>query len=60
MLTKPVVSTTFKWVSKEVAGSADSTIYILAEKELRNEVCYKHIYSYFRTAVEGSKMHDML
>ena len=41
-LTKPVVSTTFKWTSKEVAGRADSTIYILAEKELRNEVCNKH------------------
>ena len=26
-LTKPVVSTTFKWTSKEVAGRADSTIY---------------------------------
>lgn len=37
-LTKPVVSASFKWTSKEVAGRADSTIYILAGKELKNEV----------------------
>lgn len=34
-LTKPALSTTFKWSPKEVAGRADSTIYILAEKELK-------------------------
>ena len=38
----------------EVAGRADSTIYILAKKELRNEVCNKlHTAIYYETAVEG-------
>ena len=37
-LTKPALSFSFKWTPKEVAGKADSTIYILAGKELKNEV----------------------
>ena len=41
-LTKPVVSATFKWTPKEVAGKVDSTIYILAGKELKNEVLHEH------------------
>ena len=41
-LTKPVVSATFKWTPKEVAGKADSTIYILAGKELKNEVLHEY------------------
>ena len=41
-LTKPVVSATFKWTSKEVTGKADSTIYIIAGKELKNEVLHEY------------------
>ena len=37
-LTKPVLSSNFKWTPKQVAGKADSIIYILAEKDLKNEV----------------------
>ena len=37
-LTKPVLSSYFKWTPKQVAGKADSTTYILAEKDLKNEV----------------------
>ena len=37
-LTKPALSSSFKWTPREVAGRADSTIYILAGKELKNEV----------------------
>ena len=37
-LTKRALSSSFKWAPKEVAGRADSTIYILAGKQLKNEV----------------------
>ena len=37
-LTKPALSSSFKWTPKEVAGRADSKVYILAGKELKNEV----------------------
>ena len=37
-LTKPVLSSNFKWTPKQVAGKADSIIYILAERDLKNEV----------------------
>lgn len=32
-LTKPVLSTSYKWTAKEVKGRADYTVYILAEKQ---------------------------
>ena len=38
-LTRASVSATYKWKSKDVAGKAESTIYILAQKELKDEVC---------------------
>ena len=34
----PVVSNSYKWTPKEVAGHADKTIYILLDNELRDEV----------------------
>jgi len=37
-LTKPVLSTNYKWTAKEVAGRADSTVYILAEKAMNSGV----------------------
>jgi len=37
-LTKPVQSTSYKWTAKEVAGRADSTVYILAEKAMNSGV----------------------
>ena len=37
-LMKPSLSSSFKWTPKEVAGRADSCVYILAEKKLKNEV----------------------
>lgn len=37
-LTIPSLSSSYKWTPKEVAGRADSFIYILAEKDLKNEV----------------------
>ena len=36
--TKPVLLSDFKWTPKQVAGKADSTIYTLPEKDLKNEV----------------------
>ena len=38
-LTIPAQSSSFKWTPKEVAGRADSWVYILAMKPLKNEVC---------------------
>ena len=37
-LTVPSLSSSFKWTPKEVAGRVDSSIYILSEKKLKNEV----------------------
>ncbi len=37
-LTVPSLSYSFKWTPKEVAGRADSSVYILAGKNLKNEV----------------------
>ena len=38
-LTIPSLSSSYKWTPKEVAGKAGSTIYILAEKVLKVQVC---------------------
>ncbi len=37
-LTVPSLSSSFKWTPKEVAGRADSSVYILAGKNLKDEV----------------------
>ena len=34
----PSLSGTYKWTQREVAGRADTCIYILVEKDLKNEV----------------------
>ena len=43
----PALSSSFKWTPKEVAGRADSTIYIMCKKKLKNEVhnvhCTPHV-----------------
>lgn len=39
----PSPSSSYKWTPKEVAGRADSSIYILAENKLNNEVCEIHL-----------------
>ena len=35
----PRVSASYKWTPREVAGRADRPIYILLEKDLKDEVC---------------------
>ena len=37
-LAVPYLSSCYMWTPKEVAGRADNSIYILAEKNLKNEV----------------------
>lgn len=38
-LTVPSLSSSYKWTPKEVAGKAGNTIYILAENNLKMQVC---------------------
>ena len=40
----PALSSSFRWTPKEVAGRADSTIYILCKKNLSNEVKYSSMW----------------
>ena len=39
-LTIPSLSSSYKWTPKEVAGKSGSTVYILAEKRLKVQVCF--------------------
>ena len=43
-LVVPALSSSFKWTPKEVAGRADSTIYILCKRKLKNEVQFYSCY----------------
>ena len=53
-LTVPSLSSSFKWTPKEVAGKAQNTIYILAEKSLKAQVAIQAVLHKLRHISQSS------